>query len=424
MRVLLISANREEVNMRAWPLGVALIATSVRRAGHSVRVLDLMESSDPWSSARDAIEEFRPDLIGVSVRNVDNQSMTDPQFYLEQVRDLVIHCRELTTAPIVLGGAGYSIYPGSLLEYLKADMGIQGGGERAFVTLIDRLEKGATLTDVPGLYLPGLGLQAELPLDKDLEGLALPDSQSLGSYSFSGEAFWLPVQTRRGCPMKCSYCSTGTIEGCILRKRSPESVVKWLTEWVKLGVKRYYFVDNTFNLPPSYAKKLCKELRAADLDISWRCIIYPTRVDSELAELMGQAGCKEVSVGFESGSEMILHGMNKKFEPDDVRRVCDLLAKQGIRRMGFLLLGGPGETRESALESLKFADSLRLDTLKVSVGIRIYPYTILAKTAREQGIIGEDDDLLAPRFYMIPELEDWLRETVQQWMSDRPNWIT
>jgi radical SAM superfamily enzyme YgiQ (UPF0313 family) len=423
VRVLLISANREEVNMRTWPLGAALVATSVRRAGHSVRVLDLMASMDPWSSVRGAIEEFRPDLIGVSVRNVDNQSMTDPQFYLEEVRDLVIYCRELTTVPIVLGGAGYSIYPNSLLEYLKADMGIQGEGERAFVNLVDRLEQGAALTDVPGLYLPGLGLQAQQRLDKDLDGFALPDPQSFGSYSFSGEAFWLPIQTRRGCPMNCSYCSTGTIEGCLLRKRSPDRVVRWLAEWVKLGVKRYYFVDNTFNLPPSYAKKLCEELRKADLDTSWRCIIYPTRVDPELAGLMGSAGCKEVSVGFESGSKMILHGMNKKFQPDDVRRVCNLLAKQGIRRMGFLLLGGPGETRESAIESLRFADSLHLETLRVSVGIRIYPHTILAKTALEQGIISEDDDLLAPRFYMVPGLGDWLRETVQQWMSDRPNWI-
>jgi radical SAM superfamily enzyme YgiQ (UPF0313 family) len=309
------------------------------------------------------------------------------------------------------------------MEYLKADMGIQGEGERAFVGLLDRLEKGAALTDVPGLYLRSLGLQTQQRLERNLDNFSLPDPRSVGGVSSADETFWLPVQTRRGCPMNCSYCSTGTIEGCLLRKRSAKAVVQWLAEWVKLGVKRYYFVDNTFNLPPSYAKKLCEEVRAANLDISWRCIVYPVRVDSELAELMAQAGCKELSVGFESGSEMILYGMNKRFKPDDVRQVCDLLGRQGIRRMGFLLLGGPGETKESALESLKFADSLKLESVKVSVGIRIYPYTILAKTAVREGIISEDDDLLAPRFYIVPGLVDWLRDEVNCRMADRPNWF-
>ncbi len=87
---------------------------------------------------------------------------------------------------------------------------------------------------------------------------------------------------------------------------------------------------------------------------------------------MAVTGCKEVAVGFESGSERILHAMHKRFKPDDVREVCATLGKQGIRRMGFLLLGGPGETKASALESLSFADSLHLDMMKVTVGIRIY----------------------------------------------------
>jgi radical SAM superfamily enzyme YgiQ (UPF0313 family) len=423
MRVLLVSANREEINMRAWPLGAACVADAAQRAGHDIHLLDLMHADSPGPVLKKAVEDFRPEVIGVSVRNVDDQNMADPKVFLNEVRALISLCRTVTNAPIVLGGAGYSIYPASLLEFLAADMGIQGEGEIAFPALLERLEKRKDLSGVPGLFIPGAGLLGSRQFEKDLDRLSLPDTRFLPNYTAGDDEFWLPVQTRRGCPMNCSYCSTATIEGCALRKRSPDAVVRWIAECVKQGFRRYYFVDNTFNLPPSYAKRLCEALEAAGMDISWRCIIYPVRIDVELIRLMAVAGCKEVAVGFESGSELILHAMHKRFKPDDVRQVCTALGKQGIRRMGFLLLGGPGETKTSALESLSFADSLHLDMMKVTVGIRIYPFTALAKSALEEGLIGKDDDLLTPRFYVARGLESWLRETVDDWMSTRPNWV-
>jgi hypothetical protein len=90
--------------------------------------------------------------------------------------------------------------------------------------------------------------------------------------------------------------------------------------------------------------------------------------------------------------------------------------------MGFLLLGGPGETRESVEESLVFADSLKLDALKVTAGVRIYPHTPLSEKAIEEGVISSQDDLLFPRFYMARGLEDWLREVLREWAIPRPHW--
>jgi radical SAM superfamily enzyme YgiQ (UPF0313 family) len=92
--------------------------------------------------------------------------------------------------------------------------------------------------------------------------------------------------------------------------------------------------------------------------------------------------------------------------------------------MGFLLLGGPGETRESVEESLAFADSLELSSLKITAGIRIYPHTPLAKRAVEEGIILSEDDLLFPRFYLAKNLEGWLAETLKSWMAARSHWVT
>jgi radical SAM superfamily enzyme YgiQ (UPF0313 family) len=188
-------------------------------------------------------------------------------------------------------------------------------------------------------------------------------------------------------------------------------------------VSRLFFVDNTFNRPLSYAKALCKALTDLSLHLEWRCILYPDAIDEELASIMARSGCTEVSLGFESGSEQILHVLNKRFKPEDVKRASRILADQGIRQTGFLLLGGPGETKQTVEESLAFADSLKLDAVKVTRGIRIYPYTHLAHIAVQEGVVSPDDDLLLPRFYRAPGLETWLEATVEDWAKDRPNWL-
>jgi radical SAM superfamily enzyme YgiQ (UPF0313 family) len=114
--------------------------------------------------------------------------------------------------------------------------------------------------------------------------------------------------------------------------------------------------------------------------------------------------------------------MNKQYTLGDVRRASDLLRRHNIRRMGFLLLGGPGETKESARASLAFADALAFDALKLSIGIRIYPYTEVSQKAREEGMISSEQDLLHPRFYVVKDLEDWLYEMVARFISAKPNW--
>jgi radical SAM superfamily enzyme YgiQ (UPF0313 family) len=424
VRVLLLSANTETINMPVLPLGMACVAGATQAAGHDVKVVDLLGQEDILAAIEVAIQESRPEVIGISVRNIDDQSLERQIFLLKMVKEVVSACRSLSDVPIVLGGAGYSIFPKSALAYLEADMGIQGEGEWAFVTLLERLGRNADLTCISGLYLPEKGLQGKMSYERNLDKMPLP-LPGMGQWSLpqKNPEIWLPFQTRRGCPMGCSYCSTATIEGRIIRKHSPARVIDAISRYVDAGIHRFFFVDNTFNLPPSYAKALCEALVQANLGISWRCILYPHNIDDELIDLMAKAGCSEVSLGFESGSAEILRRMNKKFRPEIVRQISDRLKDCGIHRMGFLLLGGPGETRESVEESLSFADSLDLETVKVTTGIRIYPDTPLARAAVNDGMVAPDDDLLFPRYYMVKEIEDWLRKTVTRWMAERPNWV-
>lgn len=420
MKILLISANTEQLNMPAMPLGLACVVEAVKKAGHDVTMLDLMFEMDINATLKSIISEFRPECIGISVRNIDDQNMEAPKFLLDKVKEVVTACRDLSDTPIVLGGAGYSMFPETALAYLDADFGIAGEGETAFPALLMRLENNDDLSGIPGLYSKDHGPHQPKRLSKNLDKLKLPETGLLSTFASQNHDPWIPVQTRRGCAIKCSYCSTPTIEGSILRKRTPKIVAAWLERWVKAGYTNFFFVDNTFNLPPAYAKSICRRILEKELDMHWRCIVYPRNVDDELVGLMAAAGCRHISLGFESGSGQILKRMNKQFTLEDVRATSTLFADHGIERMGFLLLGGPGETTQSVEESLAFADSLKLDALRLTAGIRIYPDTQLAETAKAQGVITARTNLLYPHFYLAPGLEGWLPERLKKWQASRP----
>jgi len=402
------------------PLGLACVASATRQAGHEVSWLDLMFVPDAQAALRETIAGFRPEIIGISVRNIDDQKMSAPRFLLDPVKAIVSACHRESKAPVVLGGAGYSMYPSAVLRYLGADLGIPGDGEVAFPTLLKTLEGGYGRLGSPGICVAASPLPAEFP--ERLDDFPLPEPQAWISPLVSKADAWIPVQSQRGCPMHCSFCATSVIQGSVRRTRSSEQVVKWLRTLREAGYCNLAFVDNTFNLPASHAKELCRQIAAAKLGLNLWCIVYPKWVDAELVDLMQRAGCQEASLGFESGSEQVLRNFNKHFNPAEVRSISQMFAQAGIRRRGFLMLGGPGETRESVEESLDFADSLQLDGLSLTVGIRIYPQTALCQTAIEQGIIRADDDLLAPRFYLAPPLLDWLPRRAAEYTASRP-WV-
>lgn len=403
MRILLVSANTERINLPTLPFGLALVGAAARAAGHEVVLLDLLREPGP-AAARHALETVRPEVIGISVRNIDDQCLENPRFLLGQVADLVATCRAWSSAPVVLGGAGYSIFPDAALAYLGADYGVCGDGEATFPALLARLERGEDPAGLPGIYA-AKGRGGTTPtVASDLDAFPDPPGDLWPAADPAEADLWVPVQSRRGCPLDCSYCSTARIEGRDVRARDPRRVAAEIARLADAGFRRFYFVDSTFNRPLAYALELCRCIAAQGLDILWRCILYPHEAPEALVRAMAEAGCVEVGLGFESGSPRILRAMHKQFLPGEVREISERLAAYNIRRMGFLLLGGPGETQETVEESLAFAASLRLDLLKVTTGIRIYPGTPLARVAIQEGVIGAGDDLLLPRFYLTPGL--------------------
>jgi radical SAM superfamily enzyme YgiQ (UPF0313 family) len=421
MKVLLISANTERLNMPTMPLGLACVASAARRAGHDCSFLDLLQEASPGDAVQARILGFCPELIGVSVRNIDDQNMQNPRFLLEQTRTVTETCRIASSAPIVLGGAGYSLFPDAVLAYLRADYGVAGDGEEVFPVLLDCLVRQADPRTIPGVHVAGIPQASGPTFAAALDALPAPDESLWAALDPSAPDLWVPVQSRRGCPNNCSYCATSRIQGRRIRSQSPRATVARIARLAARGFRQFYFVDNSFNIPEPHALELCDHLRALQPKVRWRCILYPHRVEDKLVRAMADAGCFEAALGFESASTRVLTAMHKRFGAEDVRQISQLLATHGIRRVGFLLFGGPGETRDSVEESLTFAQSLDLDQLRVTVGIRIYPATPLAQRAVAEGRIAPDDDLLRPRFYLAPGLEPWIYERVTPGLLTLPH---
>lgn len=413
MRVLLISANTERINMPTIPLGLMLVAAAAKRSGNDVHFLDLMFKENPEPALIGKIKELEPEVIGISVRNIDDQSLESPEFFLKNVRPVIEWCKGACSAPVVLGGAGYSIFPDPVLEYLGADFGIHGEGEEIFPMILERISHGEDPSTLPGVHVSGRKGCMEQKFCTDLDAFPLPEYELWSEFDPKSEDTWIPIETRRGCPNFCSYCSTSSIQGSVVRTRSPLLVAAYMEKLFRLGFKQFYVVDNSFNIPESQGLEFCNAIANLHLDIQWKAILYPHGVTEKLIRSMKRAGCIEVALGFESGCKHILKRMNKHFDPDEVRCVCRMLADNQIRRIGFLLLGAPGETRESVRESMDFANSLDLDGLRTTVGIRIYPGTGLEKKALSEGVITSNDDLLLPRFYLEKEVDPWIRNNVE-----------
>jgi radical SAM superfamily enzyme YgiQ (UPF0313 family) len=430
MRLLFLSPNRLDLVVPPLPLGLASVIASLGPE-HPVAVLDFMFAPDPLGELISLVKDFRPDIIAISVRNIDNQDSRHPVSYVGELKELVSRLRTLTPAPILLGGGGFSVMPREFMAYAGADFGVIGEGEAALPAFLAAYETGQW-GQVPGLIWRQEGAWRANPPHRvpDLDRLPAPAFQyfsprryqdAQGSAKLPG---MIPVQSRRGCPMRCIYCTTPVLEGRRLRARAPEVVAAWLAAWhEQWGLTRFYFVDNIFNYPLDYARSLCRAIAALRLPLEWSGLINPAFPDQELFHQMRRAGAIMVQAGNESGSGLMLHNLGKGFGLEKVRRTLAMLQAEDLPYSCFLLLGGPGETPATVQESVSLLEEYQPQMVNLTVGIRIHPGLPLHKIALAEGVVGPGDSLLWPKFYLAPGVKDWIWDFLDGVRTRHPNWI-
>ncbi|PLX50368.1 MAG: B12-binding domain-containing radical SAM protein [Desulfobulbaceae bacterium] len=403
MRVLLFSLNKETLPEPAFPLGLAFLAAALERAGHHFEVFDLCVQD--ISELAGLIEEFQPELVALSLRNVDNVAYPETTTYLPHYAQVLATVRRLTDAVLVLGGPGYSLFARRLLLELQADYGVVGSGEQVLVDLVAALQGRGRVEEINGLLIrhgeqisEGRGAGADSPWYMPLhERFPLEQYQEMGGMA--------TVQTKRGCPFTCIYCSYPVLEGRQPKMRPIEQVIAELKEIEARGIREVYFVDSVFNNPPHYAKELCRAMLAADLDLKWTCYAAPIHFDAEMATLFVDSGCLGVEFGTDSLSPVMLANLGKSFSVAEVLEVSALCHEVKLPFCHAILVGGPGESRESLAETVANLALTRASAVIFMTGLRIIPGTRLHEIALQEGVIGPETDMLEPRFYVSPAIQ-------------------
>lgn len=402
IRMLLLNLNTSEQPYPVYPLGLAYLEGALRTAGHTTRVWDGLTGGE---SLEEAVAAFAPHLIGLSMRNVDNVQYHSPRSFVPEVVDCGRRLRACTEAPLVLGGSAFSVFPHELFELTGVEYGIQGEGEEILLRLIGALQTGAPLDDIAGLHFRSAAgvSQGRPPQPDDVVFTVEPqhDPALLRTYVARGG---LPgVQTQRGCPLRCCYCTYPLIEGRRSRFRSSDAVVAEMRQLAALGVNYAFIVDSVFNTHAEHVQRICAALVDAKLDLQWGCFLRPAGATRELLALMQRAGLRHVEFGSDSFSDPVLQAYGKSFTFAEVRQASENAHALGLNFSHFLIFGGPGETVATVEETIERACHLPGAQYFATIGMRIYPETPLWRQLAPE-CRGETaaDYLPEPRFFLAP----------------------
>ncbi|MCH8133993.1 MAG: radical SAM protein [Myxococcales bacterium] len=362
MRVAFVSGNRELLPDAAIPIGILSVVANVP-GRHEKTFIDLCFEDEPFEALAQRLLDFGPEVIALGMRNIQNADYSGTSNTLDYYAELIDTVRSVANTPIVIGGSGFSVMPAELMARLRPDYGISGEAEEAFPALLDcldrdDLDRGASLDGIGNLHRFENGeLVSNGPPSSflDMNTLSPADRSLVDSRYY--ERFGIEsLQTKRGCPLRCDYCTYPIIEGRVGRVREPSAVVDELFMILEQqpGTTHVFMVDSVFNLPKGHAKAVCREMIDRGVTIPWTCYANPLGFDAELAELMAEAGCAGMEVGADSGSNEILVRLRKGFTTDQIRNLHRLAEQAGIPDCHTFILGTPGETFDDVLRTLDF----------------------------------------------------------------------
>lgn len=381
-----------------YPLGMAVCSAALTRRGHLVRQFDYLASEKSDDELVTGLEEFKPDFVCLSLRNIDNidSHTSDRQWYLDSYKQLVDTARGVGGVPVIVGGPGFSIMPEKILEYVGADYGVKGEGEQAICTLIRDLENGEdTPPVISGSTVPLEGLEMVSPLyEKKLVDYYIDKSDVIN------------LHTKRGCPYRCIYCTYPSLEGNRFRPRDPGAVVDDIQRLQRdYNVNDLFFTDSVFNDSEGHHLELVEEILRREIKINWAAFFTPRNSNSKELALMKRSGLNAVELGTDAGCDRTLAGLGKDFTFDHVMNFNAACVENEIPCGHFIIFGGPNENESTIIEALENIEKLEYCVVLGFSGIRILPGTAMHRRAVEDGLIEPGDPLLKPKYYISPEID-------------------
>ncbi len=424
-RVLLIYTDPYYLVKQVYPYGLDLLAARLRREGIETRI---EHASLPGAAAltnlSQVVAEFRPDLVGLGIRNLDTCMACEEYgqltgdgyrsfFFLPQIRDVADAVRQLLPGvPFICGGGGFTIAPRAILDYLDIDYGIIGEGEAALAAFVQQWPEQDRLQDIPGLIVRTDDGFRETVRQRFVFPDPVPTQRDAG-FNHAFESAGLPVRVKRGCNQACIFCVEPIIEGRHFIYRDPVEVIGELQDCAALDqVRTVFFVDTEFNVPDlSYATQLLEYLLAAGLERRFRFAsqFLPRPFTDDFAALLATAGMSVIMTATSFADE-VLEAAGASYRRSDIIAAIDLCARHDIDITIDLIFGLPGETWETVERTISAMNDYPENgrrRYEYTVGARIYPGTALAEMVQSQrrktDIYGRlTPELLEPCFFCTP----------------------
>jgi radical SAM superfamily enzyme YgiQ (UPF0313 family) len=414
-KVLLVNPNRMKPPVA--PIALDYLADAVRESQFEVDVLDLCFTDDVQHEIDRYFASNEVMTIAVTLRNADDTFFVTQDFCIDKYKELIDLIKARSRAHIILGGSGFSIMPVDILSYYDVNLGIWGEGEHSLPLLLSRIATDDDFEDVPGLIYRNNGeFRSTSASYTDLGCMATPGRDAVDNLRYFIEGAMGNIETKRGCPNDCIYCVDPVGKGKKVRLRSPQSVADEIEALLEMGIDHLHLCDSEFNIPEQHAQDICTELVARKLGdkLRWYTYATPAGFSRELASLMLKAGCVGINFGVDSGCDRILRSLGRDFTANDLISTADVCREEGIIFMYDLLIGGPGETRQTLKETIEAMKRISPDTVGANLGVRIFPQTRLAQAVHDkgpldrnpnlQGNVSDNEDFFTPVYYISSDL--------------------
>lgn len=431
-RILLISANRLKSPNPVYPIGLAYIKTAIEEnlPEMQIKVCDMNLLS--LAELVEEIKNFKPSFTGISFRNIDDSNSFHPVNFIDQYIELCSVIRNNSDSVLIIGGAAFSLYPEVFFKNLNPDFGVSGEGENAIIQIINAINNNSDFRSIQGLVYKNNGRIQINPRTDFFNKLNLELADNLVDYYWN-ESGMLNIQTKRGCPYNCIYCSYPVIEGSVVRTLDTERIIHSLKRFRdEKKISYVFFTDSVFNLNRKYNIELAERMIKEDLGMQWGAYFSPHDLSVDELSLYRKAGLKHIEFGTESLSNSSLKNYGKHFTFEEVKQVSENCNKAGVYFAHFLILAGYGETDQTIDETFENSKQIESSVFFPFIGMRIYPGTKLREIAINEGLLLEDDDLLVPKYFIsknvnLDSLKEKAKRTGKLWFfpdEEMPEIIT
>ena len=409
------------------PLGIGYLGAVCEKAGYDVNVIDCQAERLDFAGFRKRIAQTDADVVGMTSTTLTYKSA------LENAR---IAKEELPECTTVLGGCHATFWDENALnECPSLDIVVRREGEVTFVELLGKLSSKSSLNGVLGItYRKKDGRivrNEDRPFIENLDDLPFPAHHLLPLKAFHvvGKTIF-PLTTSRGCVYWCDFCTAVRMFGKRYRMRSPKNVVDEIEQiHNKYGQSQFTFYDDAFTVDPKRVVQICDEIQRRKLAIQWDCETRVDMVSRELLQKMRDAGCMATWFGVESGSPSVLEKMHKKIRLDQTRLAFRAARDVGLMTVASVVLGFPGETEQTAWETINFVKELDPDDIGFYIATP-YPGTPMYEQVKANGWLKITDfnkyDTATPTFetpYLSGEKLKEIRYKAHQQFYLRPSYV-